>query len=156
VTPTRALAFVETAGAVVQAARTSLPSLAETVAGEPIRGSWWAHPRAREIYLAAQAVHDSPDVLVCKLADGKVTFVHRRLWPALVRLASRFRKAQLAKVREEHTPSGAHRTRRVPFPGWVTPEVAREARKLALAEAEALLSPLLAFTADRTKSRRAR
>ena len=34
--------------------------------------------------MAQAAVSDtSGDVLVCKLVSGKVTFVHRRVWPAL-------------------------------------------------------------------------
>jgi hypothetical protein len=63
----------------------------------------------------AEPVCESPDVLVCKLVDGKVTFVYRRLWPAIVKLSSRFRKDQLAEVWNEHTPTGAHRSRRMPF-----------------------------------------
>ena len=81
---------MEKHGVVLLAARGSVPSLAEAVAGERIRGSWWGHPKGSEIYRAAQAVCESPDVLVCKLVKGKITYVHRRLWPALVKLASRF------------------------------------------------------------------
>ncbi|MFI4945383.1 MAG: hypothetical protein ACHP85_19090, partial [Burkholderiales bacterium] len=80
--PKQALAFVKKHGVVLQAARGPVPSLAEAVAGEPFRGSWWGHPKGQAIFRAAEAVADSPDVLVCKLIDGKVTFVHRRLWPA--------------------------------------------------------------------------
>jgi hypothetical protein len=42
----------------------------------------------------------------------------------------------LAQVRQEHTPSGRHANREVPFPGWVPPDVAREAK--AMGEKEAL------------------
>ena len=154
--PQEALAFVEKHGVVLQAARSSLPSLAEAVAGGPIRGSWWAHPKGMEIYRAASVVSDSPDVLVCKLVDGKITYVHRRLWPALVKLASRFRRARLAKVWEEHTKSGAHRSRRTPFPAWVPADAARRAETLPLSEAEALLAPLLAAGGSRPKRRPAR
>ena len=143
--PKQAIAFVERHGVVLQAARGPLPSLAEVIAGEPIRGSWWGHPKGREIFRVAEAVCDSPDVLVCKLVQGKVTYVHRRLWPALVKLASRFRREELAKVWSEHTPSGAHRSRRQVFPGWVPPEVLREAERLSASDAEALLSPVLAL-----------
>jgi hypothetical protein len=143
--PKQAIAFVEQHGVVLQAARGPLPSLAEVVAGERIRGSWWGHPKGKEIFRAAEAVCDSPDVLVCKLVQGKVTYVHRRLWPALVKLASRFRRDQLAKVWSEHTPSGAHRSRRQGFPGWVPTQVLREAEHLSVSDAEALLSPLLAL-----------
>ena len=89
-----------------------------------------------------EAVAAHPDVLVCKLIGGKVTYVHRRLWPALVRLSSRFPKAQLAKTWNEHTETGAHRSRRVPFPRWVPGEVRQRAATLSIAEAEKLLSPL--------------
>ena len=109
--PREGLAFVKRHGVVLQAARGPVPSLAEAIAGGPIRGSWWGHPKGREIYRVADAICESPDVLVCKLVDGKVTFIHRRLWPALVKLASRFRQEQLAKVWNEHTRSGAHRSR---------------------------------------------
>ena len=142
--PRQAVAFVERHGVVLQAARGPVPSLAEAVAGERIRGSWWGHPKGQQIFRAAEAVSESPDVLVCKLVDGKVTYVHRRLWPALVKLAARFRRAQLAKVWSEHTPSGAHRSRRQAFPGWVPAPVLRQAERLSAGRAEALLSPLLA------------
>jgi hypothetical protein len=142
VTPKQAIAFVKRHGIVLQAARGPAPSLAEAIAGGPIRGSWWGHPKGRIIFQASQAVCESPDVLVCKLIDNKVTYVHRRLWPALVKLAPRFRKAQLAKVWDEHTESGAHKSRRIAFPEWVPGEVAREAEKLSTAEAEELFAAL--------------
>lgn len=152
--PQAALAFVAEHGVVLQAARGPVPSLAEAVAGERIRGSWWGHPKGREIYRATQAVGESRDVLVCKLVDGKVTYVHRRLWPAVVRLAHRFPAAQLAKLTDEHTASGAHRSPRVAFPDWVPASVAREARSLSLSAAEALLAPWLTSTPGRTKRER--
>src|SRR5207244_8504645 len=89
------------------------------------------------------AVCECPEVLVCKLIDGKVTYVHRRLWPALVKLAPRFRKSQLAKVWDEHTKSGAHASRRIAFPEWVPSEDLREAEARSIAEAYQLLSALL-------------
>ena len=147
--PREALAFVRRHGVALQAARGAVPSLAEAIAGGPIRGSWWGHPKGGEIFRTASAVADSEDVLVCRLVDGKVTFVHRRLWPALVRLSSRFPKARLARVWEEHTPSGAHRTKRLAFPRWVPPEVEEEARRLSVPEAECLLAALLPAPARR-------
>jgi len=83
-TPQAALAFVEKHGVVLVSARSAVPPLVEAIAGAPIRGSWWAHPKGREIFRILQAVSDSPDVLVCRLVDGKLSLVHRRLWPALV------------------------------------------------------------------------
>lgn len=140
-TPKQGLAFVKRHGVVLQAARGPVPSLAEAIAGGPIQGSWWGHPKGHEIFRVAEAVSESPEVLVCKLVDGKVTYIHRRLWPALARLASRFRKDQLAKVWNEHTPTGAHRSRQMPYPEWVPGDVMRHAQRLSLGEAEQILSP---------------
>ncbi len=95
-----------------------VPSLAEAVAGGPIRGSWWGHARGREIFAVTRAVRDCPDVLVCRLVDGKITYVHRRLWPALVRLAKRFPLAHVSQIRESHTDSGEHVTQEIRFPGF--------------------------------------
>jgi hypothetical protein len=140
--PKQAIAFVKRHGIVLQAARGPVPSLAEAIAGGPIRGSWWGHPKGRLIFQATQAVCESPDVLVCKLIDGKVTYVHRRVWPALVKLAPRFKKAQLAKVWDEHTESGAHASRQIGFPDWVPSKAVKEAEALSVAEAERILSAL--------------
>src|SRR5947209_8383579 len=86
--PEQAIRFIEKCGVVLQAARGPVPSLAAEIAGERIKGSWWAHPKAHEIFRTTQAVSSNTDVLVCKLIDGKITYVHRRLWPAVVKLAS--------------------------------------------------------------------
>ena len=64
------------------------PALAQTIAGGPIRGSWWGHPKGHAIFDASCALQEHPDVLVAKVVDGKVTFVHRRLWPAFLGLAT--------------------------------------------------------------------
>lgn len=123
-------------GIVLASAKGPVPSLAESIAGAPIRGSWWSHPKGQEIFRALQAVQDSDEVLACRLVGGKVTFVHRDLWPALVKTAGRFPAARLAQLREEHTAKGHHATREVAFPDWV-PADARDAAS-RLSEAEAL------------------
>jgi hypothetical protein len=135
-----AIAFVERHGIVLRAARGPVPSLAEAIAGGTIRGSWWGHPKGREIFCASAIVSSSPDVLVCKLVGGKITYVHRRVWPALVKLCSRFQKQQLARVWDEHTASGAHQAHSQPFPQWVPPEVFAQAEALSVSEAERELS----------------
>ena len=60
------------------------PSAIQILSGEFPRGSWWSHPRANEMYGVLQDVERHPDVLLAKLLSGKVTLVHRRLWPALL------------------------------------------------------------------------
>jgi hypothetical protein len=61
-----------------------LPSITVFVAGGPVRGSWWGHPKSRDIFHVVCRIADHPDVAVTKLISGKITFVHRKLWPALV------------------------------------------------------------------------
>jgi len=131
VTPTEALTFVRTHGVVLESGTGPAPSLTSAVVGGPIRGSWWAHPRGREIFAATRAVRDCPDVLVCRLVGGKITYVHRRLWPALVRLSDRFPRARLAQIREVHTVSGKHVAEEISFPKWVSREMTALASKLS-------------------------
>jgi len=134
----QALAFIRRHGAVLESGHGALPSLAEAIAGGPIRGSWWGHPRSRDIFRVTRAIRDSKQILVCRAA-GKITFVHRRAWPALVRLAPRLPKAGLARITEVHTASGRHALRRVPFPKWVPAVVLRAAAKLTEAQARRIL-----------------
>lgn len=135
----QALAFVRKHGVVLMSARGPVPNLVQAIAGEPIRGSWWSHPDSHHIYAVVEAMKDSDQVLVCRLVGGKVTFVHRRLWPALVRLAGRLPKSGLAAIREEHTARGSHRVVRTPFPRWVPPQIARQAGLLSEVQAASQL-----------------
>ena len=138
-TAAEALAFVEEHGVVLVSAKGPRPRLTETIAGEPIKGSWWGHPKSHQIFAILEVVTESEDVLVCRLVKGKITLVHRRLWPALVRLAKRFPPDQIAKVRQEHTASGRHVNQEVPFPRWVPAEVLKQARSLSEEKAIAAL-----------------
>ena len=65
-----------------------LPSLTTLIAGGPIKGSWWSHPRGKAIFAASNRLADRDDVLALKLVAGKVTFVHRKLWPSLYAVAT--------------------------------------------------------------------
>ena len=97
-TPGEAIAFVREHGVVLESVKGVVPSLAAAIAGEPIHGSWWSHPRSHQIFASTRAVRESSEVLVCRLLGGKVTFVHRERWPALVRCASHFPPEHLAKI----------------------------------------------------------
>jgi hypothetical protein len=127
----QALAFIRKHGVVLEAGQGPVPSVAEAIAGEPVRGSWWAHPKSHEIFAVTRAIRESDDVLVCRLIKGKITFVHRRLWPALVRAAGRLPSHHLSQVLEVHTPSGRHVTKEIPFPHWVPSDVRAAARHLS-------------------------
>ena len=139
----QALAWVKKWGIAVESARASVPSLAEVIAGGRLRGSWWAHPKGDQIFRLSRAIRRSPDVLVCRLMDGRITYVHRRMWPALVSLAERFPRQRLAALKEVHTPSGKHKLLVTPFPDWVPKEVPRIARQLTEKEAASQLAVLL-------------
>ena len=141
-TADEAMAFVREHGVVLASAKGPVPRLADVIAGESIKGSWWAHAKSHEIFNIFQEVGESPDILVCRLVSGKVTFVHRRLWPALVRVAHRFQANHLAQVHQEHTLSGHHVTRELSYPKWVPPEVIEEAQRLSEQEACSALGPL--------------
>jgi hypothetical protein len=143
-TPNQAIEFVRDQGVVLESGRGPVSSLAEAVAQGPIKGSWWSHPKSKEIFARTRSVRDNHDVLVCRVVGGKVTFVHRRLWPALVRLADRFPRNHLAQIKEEHTPTGRHIVRTVPYPAWVSAEVSRLSLKLSESEAIALVGSWLA------------
>jgi len=138
-TAREALAFVNTNGIVLESARGLAPSLAATIAGEPIRGSWWKHRKASQIFCCSRAVRDSKEILVCRLLGGRVTYVHRRLWPALVKLQDQFDRKQLSAIREVHTPQGKHEIAEMAFPGWVPREVILEAAKLDRGKAAEML-----------------
>src|SRR5258708_528169 len=75
-TPKAALAFIERNGIVLERAKGNVPSLVDAIVGAPVRGSWWAHADAHRIFKILGAVHDSSDVLRCRLVDEKVTYPH--------------------------------------------------------------------------------
>jgi hypothetical protein len=80
----RSRAVLAERGVLLESARCPIPNVAELIAGEPISGSWWAHPASHTLFAAINAVADSPDVVRLRLANGKVTLVHRRVWPSVV------------------------------------------------------------------------
>ncbi len=110
-----------------------LPNAASIIIGEPVRGSWWGHPRGGEIYNTLTEFHADPAVLTAPLIDGKATAVHRRLWPAFLAAATAVDAWQTAGLAEsalelfaEVTRHGEVRLDAVATPG--TPE-ARQAAK---------------------------
>ena len=64
-----------------------LLSVTRLVLGSSIKGSWWGHPKGRAIWLITERLADHRDVMVVKLLAAKVTYVHRRLWPAVYTVA---------------------------------------------------------------------
>jgi len=94
--------------------------------GERVKGSWWSHPRAQEIFNAIEALPED-QVLETKLVGGKVTFVHRSLWPDLLAVATGEREYQV------HTESGRHEKRREPWDAWAKRMKVRATKDVAAA-----------------------
>ena len=86
-TPAQALAFVRKHGLVTMT-KSARPSLVEAIAGGPVKGSWWGHPKGKLIFRLAESLHDSGEVLSLKLVEGKVTFLQEKLWAALARIVT--------------------------------------------------------------------
>ncbi len=76
----------------------AFPSLVALVAGGPVKGTWWAHPLANEIYVLGQRLMDHRDVLFIRLVTGKMTYVHRRLWRPIYAIATARQAWQLAEL----------------------------------------------------------
>jgi len=136
-----AVDLVREAGILLESGRGPIPNFLELLLKQPIKGNWWSHPKGKFLYGMTRAVRDDPDVLVCRLVLGKITYVHRRLWPALVRLAHELPLDQLAWIREEHGASGAHKIVTTPFPQWVTQDIKKEAAALDEKAARVQLGP---------------
>ena len=117
-------------GVLLESARGPVANVAQLVVGEPIRGSWWAHPQSHRIFATINALAESPDVARMRLINRRITLVHRRLWASLLCLEGRLPSEALLVVVEEHTPSGAHRVTNVPLASWVEADVRQEAAGL--------------------------
>jgi hypothetical protein len=65
-----------------------LPDAIAALTGKKAAASWWSHPESHRLFAVLEQVAADRDVVVAKLVAGKITFVHRRLWPALYGVAS--------------------------------------------------------------------
>lgn len=79
----------------------TFPSISAFVLGPSLRGSWWAHPKANEMYRLACLLRSHPDVLMAKLVSGKVTLIHRPLWPAVFVIGTARESWQMKKLSKE-------------------------------------------------------
>ena len=137
----QALEFVREHGVVLVSASGPVPKLTEAIAGEKIKGSWWGHPKGKQIFVVLEDVTDDADVLVCRLVDDKLTLVHRRLWPALAAAAAHFPDSRLCKVTQVHTAGGRHRNVETPFADWLPLDAAAAAQHISMQDALAALGP---------------
>jgi len=75
-----------------------IPNLTTLIAGEPVRGSWWGHPRSHDIFAMTQLLGHHPDVLRARLVAKKITYVHRSFWSALIGVATSREAWQLSDL----------------------------------------------------------
>ena len=66
----------------------TFPSVSGLIVGEQLKGSWWSHPLAHTIFGVNEILEDHKDVLITKLVDRKVTFVHRNIWKHVYAIAT--------------------------------------------------------------------
>ena len=130
-------------GVVLQSARGPVPNVAQFIAGEPIRGSWWGHPAGKDIYAVLNFLEDSNDIVSTRLINHKLTLLHARVWPSIARVSDHLGMSRLAAVHSEHTESGAHRAFEVAYPEWVPSDTLREAAALSVEDAFARLPECL-------------
>ncbi|HEV7241603.1 MAG TPA: hypothetical protein VGQ36_20390 [Thermoanaerobaculia bacterium] len=81
------LAALARAGLLLQQDKHAL-NVVTLITGETLRTSWWSHPKAQLIFAVLSRLDEHADVLLTKLLQGKVTLVHRSLWPAVLAVAS--------------------------------------------------------------------
>lgn len=65
-----------------------LPSWTSLVVERTVRGSWWADPEVHLIHSLGSRFTGHRDVLHVRLVSGKMTCLHRRLWPAFLAVAA--------------------------------------------------------------------
>lgn len=114
----------------------SVMSVVGLITGEVLSTSWWSHPRAQEIFTTLQRLESV--ALPTRLVAGKVTLVHRKLWPALLTVATSnepwqrdvanatapkvIQERLLAVAKEVHTESGRHEVVFEPWRTWAKRE----------------------------------
>jgi hypothetical protein len=120
-----------------------LPSVASLIAGEPVSGSWWSHKLGHQIFATLGQLEDHPDVMFTKLISGKVTLVHRKLWPEIVAIGTARAPWQMKglskpalKLLDLIVEHGSVRTDQLGWPKSEKPgEAARELEKKLLTHA---------------------
>lgn len=71
-----------------------LPSMTRLIAGEPVAGSWWAHPLANLMYTVLGELEER--FAICKVVASKLTLVAPDLWPHLAAIGESHSHWQMA------------------------------------------------------------
>jgi len=123
----QAKSFVQKHGVVLVSGKGPVPRLTEAVAGERLQAAGGVIRRLTE---SSRSFRQWPNHAMFSYAGcrSKGNLGSSPTLARLVRVAARFPKNSIAQVREEHTASGRHVNREVPFPKWVPVEVRERAR----------------------------
>lgn len=79
----------------------AFPNIVTEITGEKIVGSWWGHPLANPIYNGLQWVEHHQPILIIKLIDGKVTYVHKNLFADIYSIVCQSRDWQMKKLKDD-------------------------------------------------------
>lgn len=134
-----ALALVEQNGIMLESAGGNNASFVAHAAGEAISGNWWNHPKSHQIFALTRTVREDEHILVCRLIQGKITYVHRRFWAALVKVAPDLPASSIASIKEMHSAKGHHEVVETQFPDWVPEDTKAEAKRMSREEALQML-----------------
>jgi hypothetical protein len=90
-----------------------------------------------------EQLEDHPDLVSTRLINDKVTLLHSRVWPSVVRVSDVLGVERLAAIHSEHTASGAHHSVEAAYPSWVPAATLLDATSLGVEEAFANLPACL-------------
>ena len=99
--------------------------------------------RGHAIFDALNALAESPDVVRTRLVNGRDTLFIAACGLRWSGSQISFSTKNLTAIREEHTPSGAHRVHEQAFPDWVPRDVLLRAKGLSVDDAFAVLPACL-------------
>lgn len=95
----RLIDYLEEYGLLLEADQ-SFPSITTIIAGTPIKGRWWGHPKGKLIFRELSDLAENPDIMITKLVSGKVTFVHKQLWSFVYAIGNANEAWQTLKLTE--------------------------------------------------------
>lgn len=82
------------AGELLLAADRDFPNVFTLVTGRTPPGPWWGDPAGGTVYAVLKGLEADLNVLRVRLLDGKWTYLHRSLWPLVLRVVERRRTWQ--------------------------------------------------------------
>lgn len=91
---------IDSTGLLLQQDKTR-ENVVRIVTGETLSTSWWNHPKAGFVFSILESVAKHPDITLSKLIQGKVTFIHRRLWPSIYTVGSSKEDWQLRTLTQD-------------------------------------------------------